>query len=96
MQRKGSFRSGTRHKLSKRPRDAGKVTISRLLRTFKVGDRVRILQESAVHTGMPHPKFKNNVGTVVRIQGKSYVIEVKDLNKSKEVISSAVHLKKVK
>ena len=94
--RTGGIRKKNRFKLQKRSRDKGKVKIANVLRTFKVGDRVRILQEPAVQKEMPHPHFKNLVGIVAKKQGKSYLINIKDINKMKQVISSAVHLKKVK
>ena len=93
--RQGGSRRKTRHKLQKRKRDRGKVTITRKLQEFDIGDRVRILQEPAVHKGMPHPHFKNVVGKVVKKQGKSYLIEVKDFKMLKKVISAGVHLRKV-
>ena len=60
--RKGGFRSGTRSKLRKSAGTHGKVTISRLLRKFEVGEKVRIIQEPAVQKGMPHPRFRNLIG----------------------------------
>ncbi len=94
-QRQGGFRRKTRYKLQKRKRERGKVNITRVLQEFNAGDRVRILQEPAVHKGMPHPQFKNLVGKVIRKQGKSYVIEVKDSNKLKKIISAGVHLRRI-
>ncbi len=93
--RQGGSRRKTRHKLQKRKRDRGKVTVTRMLQEFKIGDRVRILQEPAVQKGMPSAHFKNLVGKVVKKQGKSYLIEVKDFKMLKKVISSGVHLKRV-
>lgn len=94
-QRSGRFRKKTRHKLRKHPRDRGKVSIRKLLQEFNVGERVRIIQEPAVHKGMPHPRFKNLVGTIVRKQGRAYVVAIKDKNKPKEVISAPVHLERL-
>jgi len=95
--RSGGFRSGTRHKLKKKAGTRGKVTITRLLQKFNVGDRVRILHEPAIQKGMPHPRFKNLVGTVLSVEGKNaYNLQIKDGNKLKKVISRAVHLAKLK
>jgi large subunit ribosomal protein L21e len=93
--RQGGSRRKTRHKLQKRKRDRGKVTITRKLQEFNIGDKVRILQEPAVQKGMPSAHFKNTVGKVVKKQGKSYVIEVKDFKMLKKVISAGVHLRKL-
>ncbi len=90
--RQGRFRKNTRHKLQKRARDRGKVSITKQLQEFKIGDKVRVMHEPAVHKGMPHPHFKNSVGSVVRKQGDCYVVSLKDKNMKKEVISAPVHL----
>ena len=95
MQRTGRFRYKTRHKLQKRARDRGKLPINKILRTFKVGERVRILQEPSQHKGMPHPRFKNSVGTIKKKQGNAYLIELKDIKKIKHVLAKAVHLRKL-
>ena len=95
--RKGGFRSNTRHKLKKKAGTKGKVTITRLLQKFNVGDRVRIIQEPAVQKGTPHPRFRNLVGKVLTKEGKNaYTLQIKDGNKLKKVVSRAVHLVKSK
>jgi large subunit ribosomal protein L21e len=94
-QRQGGFRAKTRHKLRKVPRTKGKVTITRILKLFNIGDKVRVLHEPAIHKGMPHPRFKNLVGTIKKKQGKAYLVELKDGRKTKRVLSTAVHLNKV-
>jgi len=91
----GSFRSQTRHKLRKKPRMSGKVNINKILGEFKVGERVRILHEPAIQAGMPHPRFKNFVGTIIQKKGKAYVLEIKDGGKRKEIISAAIHLNRL-
>jgi ribosomal protein L21E len=93
--RTGRFRYKTRNKLQKRARDRGKLPINKILATFKLGDKVRIIQEPNQHSAMPHPRFKNVAGTVKKIMGTSYMVELKDLNKVKQVISKAVHLRKL-
>ncbi len=93
-QRTGGFRKKSRHKLKKSPRNRGKVNINLALQQFKRDDRVQIIQEPAIHKGMPMPKYKNKVGKVIKKQGKAYVIEVKDFNKKKHIIANAIHLRK--
>lgn len=94
-QRTGGSRYKTRHKLQKRARDRGKLPITKILRIFSIGERVRILQESGQHSAMPHPRFKNSVGTIKKKQGKAYLIQLKDINKVKHVLAKAVHLRKL-
>jgi large subunit ribosomal protein L21e len=93
--RTGRFRYKTRHKLQKRARDRGKFPINRILSTFKIGDRVRVMQEPSQHKGMPHPRFKNVVGIVKKKQGSAYLVELKDIKKIKQVLAKAVHLRKL-
>ena len=93
MKATGGPRSRTRYKLQKKKRDRGKININKLLSEFKIGDKVRIIQEPAIHDGMPHPRFKNLVGEIKRKQGDAYVIEISDLGKRKLVVSTAIHLK---
>ena len=95
MQRTGGFRFKTRFKLQKKSRDKGKLPINKILRTFKIGERVRILQEPNQHKGMPHPRFKNSVGIIKKKQGNSYLIELKDIKKIKRVLAKSVHLRKL-
>ena len=92
--RQGGARKGCRSKLRKRPRDSGKVTISRLLQEFKTGDKVSLSLEPAVQKGMPHPRYFGRIGKIVKKQGAAYIVEIKDGNKIKRLIASAVHLKK--
>ena len=84
-QRTGRFRYKTRHKLQKRARDRVKLQINKILAVFNVGDKVRVIQEPSRHSAMPHPRFKNVAGTVKKVMGTSYMVELKDLNKVKQV-----------
>lgn len=95
-QRTGGFRAKTRKKLRKKPRSKGKVSTTRLMQTFKIGDKVVINQEAAVHKAMPHPKFKSRTGVIVKKQGRSYMVRFKDGGKVKHVLAAPVHLIKAK
>jgi len=94
--RTGGFRAKTRKKLRKKPRSKGKVSMTRLLQSFKIGDRVVINQEAAVHKAMPHPKFKSRTGVVVKKQGKAYMVRFTDGGKVKHALAAPVHLIKAK
>src|SRR3972149_6794319 len=96
VQRAGSFRSRTRHKLSKSKRDRGKVPVTLILQKFNVGDKVVIKQEPAIHNGMPHPRFKGAGGIVMGKQGSAYVVQVRDKDARKLLIAAPVHLLRVK
>lgn len=94
--RVGRFRARTRKKLRKKARTKGKVSTSKLMQSFKIGDKVIIKQEPAVHKAMPHPKFKNRTGTIIRKQGKAYVVQFKDGGKTKQALAAPVHLTKAR
>jgi len=95
VQRTGGYRKKTRSKLSKRPRDSGKVTVNSLLREFKVGDKVRIAIEPAVHKGLPHPRFANKIATIIEKRGSGYMIEFLDGNKKKRILSLPIHFESI-
>lgn len=93
MRRSHGPRQGTRNSLKKRRRERGKVTITRHLSEFKVGDTVLISPEPAVQKGMPHRRFFNKHAKVVEKRGRAYVLEVRDQKATKRVISLPVHLR---
>src|SRR3989304_4934741 len=96
VKRAGSFRARTRHTLRKVPRTRGKVTVTRQLQQFSIGDKVIIKQEPAIYNGMPHPKYKNKVGTVLEKRGLAYAVQIQDGGKAKIMISAPVHLVRLK
>lgn len=83
------FRSGTRKKLKKKRR----IPITTFLKEFKIGDRVVIVPEPSSNKGMPFPRFKGKVGTVVDKRGSAYILEVIEGKEKKQVIARAEHLK---
>ena len=95
VKRAGGFRAKTRRALAKRPRDKGKVRITAYMQEFKIGDRVIIAQEPAVHKGMPHPRYKARTGAIVGQQGRVYKVQIQDGGSTKMLLSAPVHLRKV-
>jgi large subunit ribosomal protein L21e len=87
-------RAGTRRKLSKNPRDRGKISINAFLQKYRIGEAVLIKPEPAYHKGMPYKRFFGHIGKVSEKRGKAYVVEVKDGGKTKYLICSPIHLKK--
>jgi len=49
--------------------------------------------ESSLQKGMPHIKFQGKIGIIAGRQGKSYVLEIKDGDKTKMVTARPEHLK---
>lgn len=94
--RAGGFRAKTRFALQKRPRDRGKISITRFMQEFKIGDKVIIAQEPAVHKAMPHPRYKARTGIIIGNQGRSYKVQIIDGKKKKILLAAPIHLNKVK
>ncbi|MBL7051806.1 MAG: 50S ribosomal protein L21e [Nanoarchaeota archaeon] len=92
VQRTGSRRRKTRHKLKKNVRDKGKLSIRKYLQTFKVNEKVALVAESAVQGGMHHPRFQGQIGIVVGKQGTNYRVKIKDGNMAKLIIVHPIHL----
>jgi len=84
------FRSG--RKLRKRVREKG-IKIRKTLQEFEIGQTVHVDIESAMHKGMPHPRFQGKTGKVVGVRGKAYLVEVRDGGKYKTLIVRPEHLK---
>ncbi len=92
MRKSKGFRAGTRHLLRKRPREKGKMGLSKLLHQYEPGNRVVIKIESSIQKGMPHRRYYGKVGTVVEKRGRSYVISVSQGKVDKEIIVRPEHL----
>ncbi|HDM60427.1 MAG TPA: 50S ribosomal protein L21e [Archaeoglobus veneficus] len=84
------FKSG--RKLRKGVREKG-IRIRRALQTFEVGQYVHIDIDSAVHKGMPHPRFQGRTGRIIGQRGRAYLVEVRDGGKYKTLIVRPEHLK---
>ena len=86
----------TRKKLTKKPRDKGKVSIVKQLQSFKIGDRVLIKVEPSIKGNVIHRRFMSKPGTVMEKRGNAYRIRIKDMKKEKDLFVLPVHLKKLK
>jgi len=91
--RKGKRRK-TRDKLSKKIRE--RLTITRILKKFNIGDIVHISIEPSFHYGMPHPRFHGLTGRIIGVRGRCYEVEIYDKDKRKILIVHPVHLKEYK
>jgi large subunit ribosomal protein L21e len=95
MKRSHGPRVGTRKKLQKKPRDRGLTQITKALQTFEQGDRAVIKIDPSIHKGMPYQRFQGLMGVVKERRGDAYVLEIKDGNKPKTIISRPEHLMKM-
>jgi len=80
------YRSKTRALLRKKPREKGKISLSKLLQDYHPGDRVCIRIDSGVHKGMPHRGFQGKIGTIAEKRGRAYIVEIPMGGKKRSVV----------
>lgn len=91
--RSRGFRSRTRRKLKRK--STARTPVSRTLAHLEKGQKVLLSPDPSVHGGLPHPRYKGKMGSIKAKRGLSYVVEIKDGGKTKEVVSRPEHLRKV-
>jgi len=96
MRKSKGYRAGTRRLLKKKPRERGKIRISKLLYEYQAGSRVVIRIDSSTPKGMPHKRYHGKVGTIIDKRGRSYVVNVSQGEAIKEIIVRPEHLEPYK
>jgi large subunit ribosomal protein L21e len=86
------YQTGTRRLFKKKPREHGKIRISKLLYEYPPGTQVVVKIDSSTQKGMPHRRYHGRVGTVLNKRGRSYVISVTQGDAVKEIIVRPEHL----
>ncbi len=86
-------RKKTRAKFKKALRRRGMAPVTTVIQSFDEGSKVHIVIDSSIQKGMPHRRFHGKTGTVIGKQGRSWVLEINDGNKTKTVVSKPQHLK---
>ena len=66
--------------------------LSRILRTYKAGDKVCVTIDPGVHKGMPHRRFQGRIGVVEGKRGRSYIVGLRIGNKEKSLIVRPEHI----
>jgi large subunit ribosomal protein L21e len=89
------YRARTRSLLRKKPRERGKIGLSKVLHEYKPGEKVVINLDPSVHKGMPHRRYHGRPGVITDKRGRAYVIEVTQGDATKEIIARPEHLKPV-
>ena len=87
------YRARTRSLLRRKPRERGKIGLSRILREYKLGEKVVIKINPSVHKGMPHRRYHGKTGIIADKRGRAYVVKVPQGNTTKEIIARPEHLK---
>ena len=83
-----------RSRLLRRRVSESQLGITKLVKSFNVGDSVTVDIKTSHFGGMPHPRYRGKIGTVIGKRGNAYVVDIKVFNAQKEIIIPAVHLEK--
>ena len=94
VKHQGGSRRKTRSKFRKSARQKGKISISRYLQSFAIGDRVQLSAEPAVQRSFYHTRFHGKSGIVSGKRGRCYEVDIKDFNKKKMLVIHPVHLRR--
>jgi len=92
MKKSKGFWAKSSRKSTKSVRQKGILPITRIIKSFKPGDKVHIKIEPSYPKGMPHPRFHGRTGLIKGKKGRAYEIKLRDGNKEKSVIAHPVHL----
>ena len=86
------LRSKTRSLLRKKPRERGKMSLSKILHEYKPGEKAVIKIDPSFHKGMPHRRYHGKVGVIVSKRGRAYLLKVTQGDAVKEIIVRPEHL----
>jgi len=88
------LRHKTRRMLSKSIRERGAIPgLSLLMLEYKVGDKVHIVPNPAIHEALPHRRYIGKTGTVVGRRGRAYLVELYVGSKRKVLMVVPEHLR---
>jgi large subunit ribosomal protein L21e len=90
------YRRRTRSVMQKRARDRGLSPITRMFQSFEVGEKANVNIDPSIHKGQPHVRFQGRTGTVVGMQGRAYLLDVRMGGKMKQILVKPAHLRKAK
>jgi large subunit ribosomal protein L21e len=89
----GLFSGRARHLA--RHHKPGKLSVSSMIKNFKIGDRVAIVPKG-VFRDIPHPRYRGRVGTVTEKRGGAYVVEFMVSSKTRRrLVVPQRHLEKI-
>lgn len=88
------YRRRTRSVMQKRARDRGLSPITKEFQTFEVGEKASVNVDPSIHKGQPHIRFQGKTGTVKGMQGRAYLLDIRDGGMTKEIIVKPEHLRK--
>ena len=86
------YRARTRNLMSKRIRQKGLSSPSKVLTDYEVGQRVDIVIDSGFHKGMPHRRYHGRTGVATAMRGRAVVVDVNLGKATKTLIIRREHL----
>jgi len=87
------YRTRTRGLMTKRIREKGLGSLSRVLVDFEEGQRVDIVIDSAFHKGMPHKRYQGKTGIATGTRGRAVLVDVGLGKATKSLIIRPEHLR---
>jgi large subunit ribosomal protein L21e len=88
------YRHRTRKVFRKDIRERGAVPpLSLLMINYKLGDKVHIVVNPAIHKGMPHRRYHGKTGVIVGKRGRAYIVKVYLGDKEKTLFVRPEHLR---
>ena len=73
----------------------GRTTVNTMLAELDKGQTVQVNINSRIHAGLPFRRFQGKTGIVEGKRGRSYIVDLKDGNKAKQLVVHPAHLKKL-
>ena len=86
------YRARTRSLMSKRLRQKGLTSPSKVLINYEEGQRVDIVIDPGFHRGMPHKRYQGRTGVVTGLRGRAVIVDVSLGKATKTLIIRREHL----
>lgn len=86
------YRARTRSLMSKRIRQKGLSSPSKVLIDYEVGQRVDIVINPGFHKGMPHRRYHGRTGVATALRGRAVIVDVSLGKATKTLIIRREHL----
>ena len=86
---------GPRRRTREKFRKSYRTTVNQFVRQFSEGQKVIIDIEPSSHSGMPFRRFQGSIGEVTGRRGRAYIVEIRDGDKLKKIITNSEHLRPV-
>jgi len=86
------YRARTRNLMSKRIRQKGLSSPSKVLIDYEVGQRVDIVIDPGFHKGMPHRRYHGRTGVATAMRGRAVIVDVSLGKATKTLIIRREHL----